>query len=137
MSAQVEFRYRPHKKVRPCQPQHQTRCLECMDTLIQLSRLIKKRNLLAGEVTALIHRPAELGHIGEYIASEVFHITLEEWAARKSIDGHFSDGPLNGRSVNIKWYALRQGLLRHYACYTPGLLSRSNRTKVRPNKLPR
>jgi hypothetical protein len=82
-----------------------------MDDLIQLAELIKERNALEREITALIGRPAAIGHIGEYIASKVFHIALEESASHKSIDGRFSDEPLKGRTVNIKWYARQEGLL--------------------------
>ncbi len=82
-----------------------------MEELTQLAELIKKRNLLEREITALIGRPAGIGHIGEYIASKVFNITLEESASRKSIDGHFETEPLKGRTVNIKWYAFREGIL--------------------------
>lgn len=82
-----------------------------MDDLAQLAELIKKRNALEREITVLIGRPAEIGHIGEYIASKVFRIALEESASHKSIDGHFRDGSLKERTVNIKWYAQREGVL--------------------------
>jgi len=82
-----------------------------MDDLTQLAELIKKRNLLEREITALIGRPAEIGHIGEYIASRVFHIALKESASYKSIDGHFSNEPLKECTVNVKWYARREGVL--------------------------
>jgi hypothetical protein len=82
-----------------------------MDELIQLADLIRRRNLLEREITALIGRPAQIGHIGEYIASKVFLIDLEESASHKDIDGRFSDGPLKGYTVNIKCYAMREGLL--------------------------
>lgn len=49
-----------------------------MDDLIQLAELIKKRNLLERKLTTIIARPAELGHIGKFIASKIFHIKLEE-----------------------------------------------------------
>ena len=89
-----------------------------MDSLMQLADLIKRRNSLEREIAALIGRPAQIGHIGEYIASRIFRIVLEESASHKSIDGRFSDGPLKGCTVNIKWYALREGLLD----ITPGAL---------------
>jgi hypothetical protein len=82
-----------------------------MDNLTQLAGLIRRRNLLEREITALIGRPAQPGHLGEFIASRIFYITLEESASHKSIDGRFNAGPLKGRSVNIKWYALHEGLL--------------------------
>jgi len=80
-----------------------------MEELSRLAELIKKRNLLEREITGLIGRPAEIGHIGEYIAAKVFHIRLEESASRKSIDGFFNDGPLKDRTVNVKWYARCEG----------------------------
>lgn len=82
-----------------------------MDELTQLAGLIRSRNSLEREITALIGRPAQIGHIGEYIASRVFHIVLEESASHEGIDGRFSDGPLKNHTVNIKWYALREGVL--------------------------
>ena len=82
-----------------------------MDDLTQLADLIKRRNSVARDITALIGRPAQIGHIGEYVASRIFHIVLEEDAAHKGSDGRFSDAPLKGRTVNIKWYSMREGLL--------------------------
>lgn len=82
-----------------------------VDDLTQLADFIKKRNLLERKITALINRPAAIGHLGEYIASKIFHIALEESASHKSSDGCFGDGLLKGRTVNIKWYAMREGLL--------------------------
>ncbi len=82
-----------------------------MDNLKQLARLIDNRNQIEREITALIDRPAAIGHIGEYIASHVFKIALEESASHKSSDGYFCDGPLKGHSVNIKWYAFQEGIL--------------------------
>jgi len=51
------------------------------------------------------------GHLGEWIASQVFDIELERSAAAAAIDGHFRSGLLEGRTVNIKWYLNREGLL--------------------------
>ncbi len=82
-----------------------------MDDLARLAELINRRNLLEQEITALIGRPAEIGHIGEYIASKVFNIALVQSASHKAIDGHFTDGPLKGCTMNIKWYAFREGIL--------------------------
>ena len=82
-----------------------------MDGLVRLAGLIMARNAIAREITMIIGRPAELGHIGEYIASRVFGVALEKSASRKSVDGRFIEGALAGRSVNIKWYAKREGTL--------------------------
>jgi hypothetical protein len=49
--------------------------------------------------------------VGEYIAANVFGIKLEESAAQRAIDGRFVDGPLAGKTVNIKWYGKMEGIL--------------------------
>jgi hypothetical protein len=82
-----------------------------MNELFRLSALIKQFNEIGDLIASLIGRPAEFGHIGEYVASKVFIIALVESAAHKSIDGYFAGGALVGRSVNIKWYAKWEGLL--------------------------
>lgn len=82
-----------------------------MTELQELAKLIQKRNLLECEITTLIGRPAALGHIGEFIASKIFHIALQESASHKSIDGYFIEGDLKGKSVDIKWYARLEGIL--------------------------
>ena len=112
-----------------------------MNDLTRLAELIKKRNLLEIEITALIGRPAAIGHIGEYIASRVFHIALETSASYKSIDGRFIDGSLMARTINIKWYGRLEGLLDitpnalpDYYLVLTGLKSgaMSSRGQVRP-----
>jgi hypothetical protein len=82
-----------------------------MDDLTRLAELIKTRNRVTANIAAVVGRPALVGHVGEHIASRVFRIALEESASRKAVDGHFTDNPLTGRSVNIKWYAKQEGLL--------------------------
>lgn len=82
-----------------------------MDDLARLAELIKTRNRVTTNIAAVVGRPALIGHVGEYIASRVFRIALEESASRKAIDGHFTDNPLTGCSVNIKWYASKKGFL--------------------------
>ena len=82
-----------------------------MSDLEKLARLIGDRNSVARSIASLIGRPAQMGYIGEFIASQVFGIELEESAARKAIDGHFAGGPLAGLSVDIKWYGRQEGIL--------------------------
>ena len=82
-----------------------------MDDLTRVAQLIQTRNQVAKDIASLIGRPAIIGHVGEYIAAKIFYIALEVSATQKSIDGRFVDGLLQGRSVNIKWYAKREGLL--------------------------
>ena len=81
------------------------------DQLERLASLIRQRNHVDAEVAAAIGRPAHPGHIGEFVAAAIFEIELVESAAHKGADGHFTRGPLSGRSVNIKKYSLDQGLL--------------------------
>jgi len=79
--------------------------------LERLADLISRMNQINEEIAALIGRPALQGHIGEYIASRVFNIELEDSASKKGVDGWFLDGSLRGRTVNIKIYGKREGLL--------------------------
>lgn len=51
------------------------------------------------------------GHLGEWIAARIFDIKLESSAATPGIDGRFRSGLLQDRTVNIKWYLKREGLL--------------------------
>ena len=79
--------------------------------LQRLASLIKQRNAIDKEIAAVIDRPAHTGHIGEFVAAEIFNIELSESASQKGIDGHFTNGPLAGKSVNIKKYSTGLGLL--------------------------
>ncbi len=76
-----------------------------------LAELIKQRNAIEGDISEIIGRPAERGHIGEYIAAEIFDIELHESATHKGSDGVFRRGRLAGRTVNIKSYGKREGIL--------------------------
>lgn len=79
--------------------------------LHQLAQAIKRRNAADAEIGRIIGRPPEKGHIGEFIASRIFGIELETSAAHKGSDGHFANGLLRGRSVNIKFYGKQEGVL--------------------------
>ena len=70
-----------------------------MHDLAKLAELIRSKNAIESQITALIGRPALLGHAGEYIAAHVFGIVLEESVSHRGTDGRFSDGPLARRSV--------------------------------------
>jgi hypothetical protein len=79
--------------------------------LERLARLIQERDAIDREISNLIGRPALLGHVGELIAAAIFEISLEESAAAKGFDGRFACPPLKDCTVNIKWYAKREGVL--------------------------
>jgi hypothetical protein len=82
-----------------------------MSELELLSQLIHEQNRIGSRIAAIVGRPALPGHVGEFIASRIFDIALEQSATRRAIDGRFSSGPLVGRSVNVKWYGKREGIL--------------------------
>jgi Family of unknown function (DUF6998) len=84
---------------------------EGMDDLERLADLVRRRNSVGEEICGIIDRPALVGHVGEFIAARIFGIALVSSASHKAIDGHFRDGSLGGRSVNIKWYGRQEGLL--------------------------
>lgn len=59
----------------------------------------------------MLGRPAQLGHLGEFVAAELLDIALEPSANNKGHDGRFRAGALAGRSVNVKMYGKREGML--------------------------
>jgi hypothetical protein len=79
--------------------------------LVRLAELMEERNHIEQEVSEIISRPFLIGHIGEYIASNIFDIELNKSASAKGHDGFFKNGELCGKSVNIKYYSRREGLL--------------------------
>lgn len=82
-----------------------------IDELRKIATLIRRRNAIDAEIAEVIGRPALIQHVGEYLAAEIFGITLHESAVHKGSDGYFADGCLSGKSVNIKFYSANAGLL--------------------------
>ena len=76
-----------------------------------LARLLQSRNQIDEQTAHLICRPALPGHIGEWLASEIFGVQLHASANQCGSDGKFTAGPLAGRSVNVKFYGKREGIL--------------------------
>jgi len=81
------------------------------DSLARAGALLRERNMIDAELARLIQRPMTSGHRGEWIAARVFDIELEDSAVAAGIAGRFRSGPLQGKTVNIKWYLKREGLL--------------------------
>ncbi|MCL4559892.1 MAG: hypothetical protein M1281_04650 [Chloroflexi bacterium] len=79
--------------------------------LQKLSELIQEKNQIDNEIAEIIQRPAQIGHVGEFIASIIFDVQLMESASYKAIDGIFRSGLQGGKSVNIKWYGKQEGIL--------------------------
>ena len=75
-----------------------------------LAGLIRERNANEVAISGIIRRPALLGHIGRYVASRIFDIALGP-ANQKGMSGRFRSGPLAQRSVVIKTYGKRDGVL--------------------------
>jgi hypothetical protein len=72
--------------------------------LTHLADLIRIRNYVNNSVSRIIGRPAETGHLTEYIASQIFDIELHPTAVHKASDGTFrSPSALVGCSVNVKY----------------------------------
>ena len=82
-----------------------------MSNLEQLASLLARRNTIDEKIAALIDRPALRGPIGEWIAQEIFKVKLAKSANRKVFDGRFTDAQLAKKTVNVKWYGRREGLL--------------------------
>lgn len=81
------------------------------DGLSRIAELLKDRNRIDGEIARVVQRPMTSGHLGEWIAAEIFDVELMPSASEIAIDGRFRSGPLAGRTVNVKWYLQREGLL--------------------------
>lgn len=77
----------------------------------RIAQLLRERNAIDKAIAAITHRPMTSGHLGEWIAAQIFDIQLERSAVAAGIDGIFRSGPLQGRTVNIKWYLKREGPL--------------------------
>lgn len=112
-----------------------------MEPLADLASLIKDRNKIDDEISAIIGYPAEKGHVGEFIAARIFNITQNKSATHKGHDGVFSDGTLKNKTVNVKFYSKREGLLdlqprfppNYYLVLTgPKSSPASSRGKTRP-----
>jgi len=82
-----------------------------VEKIENLSNLLQERNQIDEKISQIIGYPAEKGHIGEFIASSIFYINLNDSAVHKGHDGVFNSGPLAGKSVNVKLYGKREGLL--------------------------
>jgi hypothetical protein len=79
--------------------------------LKRLANLLHQYNAIGNAIAGVIGRPAERGHVGEYIAALIFDITLERSARKRARDGRFTAGALAGHTVNVKWYGKQEGVL--------------------------
>jgi len=82
-----------------------------LEELKTIADLLSRRNEIDRELSSIINRPCQRGHLGEFIASKIFNIGLAYSATTKGNDGIFLDGPLSGKTVNIKFYGKQEGIL--------------------------
>ncbi len=61
-----------------------------MNNLPWLASLLKSRNTIDDKIATAIGRTAQANNIGEYIASIIFRIALDETGKRRGYDGRFS-----------------------------------------------
>jgi hypothetical protein len=83
--------------------------------LKRLSDLVREHNAIGDQIAGVIGKPAERGHVGEYVAAQIFNITLERSARKRARDGRFTAGALAGRTANVKWYGMQEGVLDLHA----------------------
>ncbi|WP_212818343.1 hypothetical protein [Polymorphospora rubra] len=81
------------------------------DALRAVAALLGERNAIDAKIAGHIGRPMTAGHLGEWIAAQIFDIDLEPAANARAFDGRFASGPLAGQTVNVKWYLQRDGIL--------------------------
>jgi hypothetical protein len=62
--------------------------------------LLRGRNVIDAELAGLIQRPMTSGHLGEWVAAQVFDIELEASAVAAGIDGRFRTGPLQCQTLH-------------------------------------
>jgi hypothetical protein len=82
-----------------------------MTNLEQIAHLLSARNEIDASIAAMTGRPMTAGHLGEWIAAQIFDIELEESAAATAFDGHFRSGLHAGKTVNVKWYLKNESLI--------------------------
>lgn len=81
-----------------------------MNELTKLANLLNEQNIIGNKIAEIIGRPAQAGHIGEYIASKIFDLELNKSAAQAGMDGFFRRGTLSGKSVDVKYYGKHERL---------------------------
>jgi hypothetical protein len=120
---------------------HRSKTILVREPLEELADLIRETNIVSGKISAITNRPTSLWHAGEYLASHIFDIELHQNARQQGSDGHFRSGPLQKRTVNIKWYPKQEGILAIKRKYRPDFYlvltgplgaAESSRGKTRP-----
>ncbi len=74
-----------------------------MGRINQLAEALGALNEIHRTISQLLGRSATSGNICEVIASEILYIQLEKRANHPVFDGTFTRGPLQDKTVNVKW----------------------------------
>lgn len=82
-----------------------------MSNLPRLAELLRARNTIESNIANLLGSGTSQNIVGEYIAASIFGITLIPSSHHSEFAGIFSTQPLIGQTVDIQWYARREGFL--------------------------
>ena len=82
-----------------------------MEQIKEFSELINQRNEIDHKIVKYTRRPAEKGHIAEWVASKAFPINLNERGNQSEYDGIFNSGDLKGKYVDIKYHAVNNHIM--------------------------
>lgn len=104
----------------------------------RIAHLLRERNAIDEEIAAVTHRPMTSGHLGEWIAAQIFDIQLERSAVAAGIDGTF----VLARCKVVP--STSSGISSARACWTPANLpgsitiwsSRGRRRRRRRHEAP-
>jgi hypothetical protein len=82
-----------------------------MTNLPRLAELLRARNTVESNIANLLGNSVSLGTVGEYIAAQIFGITLIPSSHHSEFAGIFANQPLAGKTVDVQWYPRREGFL--------------------------
>jgi hypothetical protein len=75
-------------------------------TPAESAALVRERNAVEARPARIIGRPPEKGHLGEWIAAQIFDIELETSASREAVDGRFRTGRLAEQRRRLEPFGL-------------------------------
>lgn len=90
-----------------------------MSDLARLAELLHARNTVESNIANLLNCSANLSSVGEYIAANIFGITLIPSAQHSEFEGIFAHGQLAGKTVDIQWYPRREGFMNIHPQRSP------------------
>jgi hypothetical protein len=82
-----------------------------MSNLKHLAELLHARNTVESNIANLLGNGVNQSTVGEYIAANIFGITLIPSGRHTEFAGIFANQPLLGKTVDVQWYPRREGFL--------------------------